>query len=64
MKFEKGKWYKTSEGFEVELLISVEKDGMYNVFRHSAGHGYDPYYPDKDGKTDYGSRIVSEDKTE
>ena len=58
MKFKKGKWYKTTDGYDVEFIVPIEKDGMYNVFRHTEGCGYRPYYTDKDGKTAYGESII------
>ena len=62
MKFEEGKWYKTSDRFEVEFIVPIEKDGMYNVFRYNAGNGYNPYYTDVDGNTAYGTHILISEK--
>jgi hypothetical protein len=59
-KFIIGDWYKTSDGFNVEFIRSIKDDGMYNVFRHTKEHGYDPYYTDADGKTAYGEQIIQE----
>lgn len=60
MMFEKGKWYKTSEGYDVEFIVPIKKDGMYNVFRQTEGCDYRPYYTDAEGVTAYGERIICE----
>ncbi|MGZ7118231.1 MAG: hypothetical protein ACXVH2_00830 [Methanobacterium sp.] len=60
MKFKQGQWYKTSDGYSVEFITPIEKDGMYNVFRHNEYHDFKPYHTDKDGNTGYGTNIICE----
>lgn len=57
MKYIKGYWYKTSDGFNVKFIKSIKEDGMYNVFRHTKELGYGPYYTDTNGNTAYGTTI-------
>lgn len=57
MSYEKGKWYKTTEGYDVEFIVPIEEDGMYNVFRHTVECDYRPYYTNEEGVTAYGERI-------
>ena len=60
--FKKGKWYKTSDGFNVEFIKTIEEDGMYNVFRHARDMDFAPYYTDKNGVTAYGEKIIKHEK--
>jgi|19_taG_2_1085344.scaffolds.fasta_scaffold59180_3 hypothetical protein len=64
MKFTKGKWYKTTDGFDVEFIVPIEKDGMYNVFRHDEDHGFLPFYTNEEGKTAYGEAIILSENRE
>lgn len=58
MKFEKGKWHKTTDGYDVEFIVPIEKDGMYNVFRHTEDNDFRPYYTDENGVTSDPKRRV------
>lgn len=55
---ELNKWYKTSDGFNVQFIIPIEEDGMYNVFRHDAENDFMPYYTDSEFKTAYGTHVI------
>jgi hypothetical protein len=59
MEFEIGEWYITSDGDKVEFIKPIERDGMYNVFRHTDDMGYAPLFIGVNGITPCGVSILS-----